>query len=186
MKKGNLLPKEKTDKVAHSAKECAYLAVFVAVTIALQALLAVVPGLELVTVMFVAYSFTMGAKRGVVAAVAFSLLRQIVFGIYPKVLVLYLLYFPLLAFCFGCLGKRLNPVKGLVWLVLVACLCTLCFTLTDNVLTPWWLGYSARDAKLYFMASLPFMIPQVISTAVSVAVLFVPLYKVFDGIKRKI
>ena len=95
MKKGNLLPKEKTDKVAHSAKECAYLAVFVAVTIALQALLAVVPGLELVTVMFVAYSFTMGAKRGVVAAVAFSLLRQFLFGIYPKVLVLYLLYFPL-------------------------------------------------------------------------------------------
>ena len=183
MKQKELLTKEPRNKVAHSAKECAYLAVFVAVTIALQALLSVVPGVELVTVMFVAYSFAMGAKRGVIAAVAFSLLRQFVFGVYPKVLVLYLLYFPLLAVCFGCLGKRIKPVKGLFWVVAIACCCTVCFTLTDNVLTPFWLGYTARDAKLYFLASLPFMIPQIVSTAISVAVLFLPLYKVFKSIK---
>lgn len=179
MKKEKLLQKTKKDKVVHSAKECAYLAVFVAVVIAIQLILSVLPGIELVTVLFVSFSFVMGGKRGVIAAIAFSLLRQFIFGVYPKVLVLYLIYYPLLALCFGGLGKILKPLKGLVVVVVVACVCTVLFTMLDNVLTPLWLGYSARDARIYFFASLPFMIPQVICTAISVAVLFFPLYKVF-------
>ena len=185
MEKQELLQKTRKDKVVHSAKECAYLAVFVAVVIALQIILSVVPGVELVTVLFVSYAFVMGAKRGAVAAITFSLLRQLVFGIYPKVLVLYLIYFPLLAFCFGGLGKLLKPVKGLLFIVIIACICTALFTLLDNILTPFWLGYSARDARLYFLASLPFMLPQVICTAVSVTFLFLPLCKVFNMIKIK-
>lgn len=185
MKKQNILQKTKNDKVAHSAKECAYLAVFVAVLIALQVMLSVLPGVELVTVLFVSYAFVMGYKRGVVAAVAFSLLRQFVFGIYPKVLILYLLYFPLLTLCFGGLGKVLQPKKYLIFIVVIACLCTVLFTMLDNILTPLWLGYSARDARLYFLASLPFMLPQVICTAVSVTLLFLPLCKVFYIIRAK-
>ncbi len=185
MKKQDLLQKTKKDKMVLSAKECAYLAVFVAVVLALQVALSVLPGVELVTVLFISYAFVMGAKRGVAAAITFSLLRQIVFGIYPKVLVLYLIYFPLLAFCFGCLGKLLKAAKGLIFIVIIACLCTAAFTMLDNILTPFWLGYSARDARLYFFASLPFMLPQVICTAVSVTLLFLPLCKVFYMIRTK-
>ena len=173
-------------KAVHSAKECTYLAVFVALVIALQTVFSALPGVELVTVMFVAYSFVMGAKRGMLAAIAFSLLRQFIFGIYPKVLVLYLVYFPLLALAFGLLGGRIkHPVKGLVWIVLAACLGTVFFTLFDNILTPLWLGYNARDARLYFTASLPILFPQTACTAVSVATLFLPLHKVFSIIKNR-
>jgi hypothetical protein len=56
----------------------------------------------------------------------------------------------------------------------------------DNILTPLWYGYSERATKLYFKASLPFMIPQVISTAVSTAVLFFPLAQVFQTLKRSL
>ena len=179
--------KEKQAKkaAARSAKECAYLAAFVALVIALQLAFSLVPGVELVTVCFVAYSFVMGAKRGMIAATAFSLVRQLVFGFYPTVLVLYLIYYNLLALCFGLLSKKCKPTpKRLIWLVLIACACTVTFTMIDNVLTPLWYGYQKRAAEVYFLASLPFMIPQVVCTAISVACLFLPLVRVFSLVKR--
>lgn len=180
-------PIQKGNTIARSAKECAYLAVFVALVIALQTVLAIVPGVELVTVMFVAYSFTLGVKRGMIAATVFSLLRQMIFGIYPTVLVVYLVYFNMLTLCFGGLGKIVkNPLKWLIVIVFTACVCTACFTLIDNIITPLWLGYDKRSITLYFKASLPFMIPQVICTAVSVAVLFLPLIRLFTGLKRRL
>ena len=174
------------NKILRSAKECAYLAVFVALVIAVQMVLSAIPGVELVTVMFVAYSFTLGVKRGMCAATAFSLLRQMLFGMYPTVLILYLVYFNFLTACFGGLGKVIkSPLKYMVVIVLIACVCTACFTLLDNVLTPLWLGADKRSTILYFKASLPFMIPQIVCTAVSVATLFYPLHMAFKRIKLK-
>ena len=169
----------------YSAKECAYLAAFVALVISLQLVFAAVPGVELVTVSFVAYSFAFGIKRGCIAATAFSLLRQLVFGFFATVLILYLVYFNLLACLFGLLGKKTRANgKNLIWLILTACLCTVFFSVFDNLLTPIWYGYSARATKAYLLASLPFMIPQVLCTAVSVGVLFLPMVKVFFIVKR--
>lgn len=174
-------------KAARSAKECAYLAAFVALVIAEQIVLSFVPGVELVTVSFVAYSFVMGARRGVLAATAFSLLRGLVFGFFPTVLLLYLVYFNLLALCFGLFGRKWRTsLKTLPWLVLIACACTVCFTLIDNLLTPLWYGYSAKATKAYVLASLPFMLSQVVCTAVSVALLLIPLTKAFSVIKKQL
>ena len=179
MDKELLQAKTKKTSVS-SAKECAYIAVFVAVLIAVQFALSFVPGVELITVLFVAYSFVMGIKRGVISAAAFAFLRQLIFGFAPTVLILYLIYFPLLTFVFGFLGSKIkNPLKFLPLIVLVACVCTTTFTMIDNVITPIWYGYGQKSAKLYFMASIPFMIPQVICSLISVSVLFYPLYKVF-------
>ena len=162
-------------------KDCAYIAVFVALTIAAQLCLSFLPGVEVVTVLFVAFSFAFGCRRGVIAATAFSLLRQLIFGFYPTVLVLYLVYYNLLALLFGFLGRwnKITPQK-LVCLTAVACVCTICFTILDNVITPLWYGYSGRVLKLYFYASFSFMLPQVICTAVSVGVLTFPLVKIFQ------
>ncbi len=174
-------------KITHTAKECAFLAVFVAVVIAVQTALSFVPGVELVTVLFVSYSFAMGSKRGMLAATAFSFLRQFVFGFFPNVLVLYLVYYNLLTLGFGLLGKILqNPIKRLPLIVGIACVGAVIFTLTDNILTPIWYGYSARATKAYFLASIPFMIPQVIAVAVSVACLFLPIWKVLRGVYQKL
>ena len=81
-----------------SAKECAYLAVFVALLIGGQLALSAVPGVEIVTVLLVAYAFVFGACRGMMVATAFSLLRQMVFPFSPTVLVLYLIYYNFLSF----------------------------------------------------------------------------------------
>ena len=161
-------------------KECAYIAVFVALTIAAQLCLSAVPGVEVVTVLFVAFAFVFGCRQGIIAATAFSLLRQLVFGFSPTVLILYLIYYNLLALLFGVLGRCIAlKVKWVPVLTVIACVCTVGFTMLDNVITPLWLGYSGRVFKMYFWASFSFMLPQVICTAVSVGVLFFPLAKFF-------
>lgn len=167
-------------------KDCAYIAVFVALTIAAQLCLSFIPGVEVVTVLFVAFSFAFGCRRGVVAATVFSLLRQLVFGFYPTVLVLYLTYYNLLALLFGFLGRweKFTP-KKLILLTVLACVCTVCFTIMDNIITPLWYGYSKRALKVYFYASFSFMIPQVICTAISVGLLFFPLVKIFKTLKNR-
>ena len=167
---------------AYTAKECAFLAVFVAVVIVAQLAFSAVPGVELVTVLFAAYSFSAGRKKGMLSATAFSLLRMLIFGFFPSVLILYLIYYNLLSFTFGALGRRIkNPIKTLPVLVIVACLGTALFSVLDNIITPLWYGYSAQATRAYFFASLPFMIPQVICVAISVSTLFLPLWKVFKA-----
>ncbi len=166
-------------------KECAYLAVFVALVIAMQLCLAFLPGVEVVTLLFVAYAFVFGGQRGMLAATAFSILRQLVFGFFPLVLILYLVYYNLLTLLFGWLGKRVkNPIKALWLLTVIACLCTVCFSLFDAILTPVWFGYTWNATKAYFIASLSFMLPQVVCTVVTIGVLFLPLRSALLLIKR--
>ena len=183
---------EKTGKksmkrmAVRSAKECAYIAVFVGLVIASQLAFSAVPGVEAVTVLFVSYAFVFGWKRGMAAATAFALLRQLVFGFFANVLILYLVYYNLLALTFGLLGRAVkNPLKSLWIIVLIACVCTVSFTALDNVITPLWYGYTKQAARTYFYGSLAVMLPQVICSAVSVALLFVPLQKTFSYITKK-
>ena len=180
---------QKSDKKerAINAKDCAYIAVMVALLIAAQLALSTLPGVEVVTVLFLAFSFVFGVKRGMIAATAFSILRQIVFGVFPTVFVLYLIYFNLLACIFGAFGKKWKPtMKNLVWITAIACLCTAGFTMLDNILTPLFYGYTPRAMEAYFYASIPFMISHLVCTAVSVGVLFLPLERIFRWIKTRL
>lgn len=173
------------NRVITAGRECAYLALFVALLLAAQLVFAAIPGVELVTALFVAFSFSFGIRRGVLAATVFSLLRQFVFGFFPNVLILYLLYYNLLALLFGFLGGKVQkPVKALWWLTLLACFCSVCFSLFDNIITPLWYAYTKEAAKAYFFASLSVLLPQVICTAVTVGVFFLPLQRAFTFVKR--
>lgn len=170
-----------------SAKDCAYIAVFVALAIAAQLALSVLPGVEVVTVLFICFSFVFGIKRGVIAATTFTLLRQFVFGVFPVVLLLYLIYFNLLACIFGALGKKWKPtVKKLIWITAIACLCTACFTMLDNLLTPLFYGYTPRAIGVYFYASIPVMISHLVCTAASVGLLFLPLERLLRWISVQV
>ena len=175
--------------ILRSAKECAYISTFIALIIALQFAFSSVAGIELVTALFVAYAFVMGVIRGVVVAVCFSLVRQLVFGFFPHVLLLYLAYYTLFALGFGLLGKAVKRCK-IHWktlvVVITACLYTVLFTLLDDMITPLWFGYTAESAKAYFLASIPVMLPQTVCAAISTALLFIPLEKTFLYLKRKL
>lgn len=169
-----------------SAKDIALVGVCAALLIAGQAALSSISGVEVVTVMLLCFSFSMGVARGVAAATVFSLLRCFLFGFYPNVIVLYLLYYNLFALFFGWLGVRLREKKEAVRLIsCVACavVFTALFTLLDDVLTPLICGFSPRAAKLYFYASFSAMVPQMLCAAVTVTVFFTPLTRLLRKVK---
>ncbi len=85
--------------------EIAYIAITCALLIGAQFVFSFVAGVEIVTVILIAFSFSFGVRRGAICAVAFSLLRCFVFGFYPTVIILYLIYYPLLAAVSGLLGR---------------------------------------------------------------------------------
>ena len=234
----------KQKKLSLSA-EIAYIAVTCALLIGGQFVFSFVVGVEVVTLILTCFAFVFGARRGVICAIAFSLLRCIIYGFYPTVILLYLIYYPLLALVFGLLGKCRNlssplcavsvntvlvaiaatcavcyfadiikvakvyavTIKVLLWVIFCLCsiLCvtynciyfskvkakceilkvillasvgavmTAIFTLSDDIITPLFWGYSRLTATAYFYSSFTAMLPQIICTVVSVCTLFLPL-----------
>ena len=172
---------------AKRAKEIVYLALFVALAIATQTALSILPGVELVTLLFVSYAFAFGAKNAMLAATAFSLLRQLIFGFFPTVLILYLIYYNALALGMGLLGKAYKEKvgKALLPVTILSCFYTVGFTFIDFLITSYIHGYSAQAKQVYLAASLPVMATQVVCVAVTVGALFYPLCKIFKAIKNK-
>lgn len=170
------------------ARRVALCAVFVALLIALQYTFSFVPGVELVTVFLLCFCYAFGIIPGMITATCFSLLRCLLFGFYPNVIVLYLVYYNMFALLFGFLGKNSRPMTKksaraaqLVQVTALAAVCTVFFTLLDDLISPLFFGYSAEAAYGYFLASLYVMIPQLICATMSVALLFVPLSRVFGA-----
>ena len=111
-------------RMAYTAKECAYIAVFVALVISAQLALSMLAGVEVVTVLFIAYAFTFGVVKGMFSATVFSLVRQLLFGVDLKVLVLYLIYYNFLTAVFGMLGKNIKePKEKMPLFILIALPC---------------------------------------------------------------
>ena len=164
----------------------AVVAVFTALLLAAQYALWFVKGVELVTVLLLVFSYRFGVRCGVLSAVAFSLLRCLLFGFFPNVVLLYLLYYPLFAACFGILGNALHRRTGVrvqMLLTVLAVLLTALFTLLDDAVTPLLYGYTREAALAYFLASLPTMAVQTVCAAVTVLLLFRPLFFVLKRVK---
>lgn len=243
-----------------STKDVVYPALMCALLIAGQYVFSFVSGVEIVTVLLLCFSVAFGVKRGVLCAVAFSLLRCLVFGFFPNVVLLYLIYYPTFAAAFGLLGKLkkdlfshcpvwlavlvnvllvgiaascactaclnlipvsrllLETVRVFLWVIFALCagLClafdsllvagkltqkdfgtplrvivfagfaaafTVCFTLLDDVITPFFYAYAGEAALAYFYASFTAMLPQVVCAAVTVFILFLPLTGALERVK---
>lgn len=164
----------------NSAKNLATGGVYVALLIGAQFVLSGVAGIELVTVLLLAYCYVCGVRQGMLVANAFILLRCFIFGFVPNVLILYFVYYNLFAVVFGLIGKmfarRYSAAKHIA-LVLTAVVMTALFTVTDNILTPLMYGFSSSATKGYWLASLYTMVPQLICSLVTVSLFFPPLYK---------
>jgi len=168
-------------------KQIAQIGLFTALLIGGQFALSAVSGIEVVTVLLLSFAFYYGAKMGVAVAVAFSLIRCILFGFFPSVLILYLVYYPLFAITFGLIGKKfdrkLNP-KRHVLVVAVGVVATCCFTMLDNVITPLYYGFDYDTAVGYAVASLYTLLPQVLCTILTLAVFLRPLVKLYTVVDR--
>lgn len=164
----------------------AVVAVFTALLLAAQYALWFVKGVEAVTVLLLVFSYRFGVRCGVLSAVAFSLLRCLLFGFFPNVVLLYLIYYPLFAACFGGVGNALRrraDLKTQLLLTALAVLFTALFTLLDDAVTPLFYGYTKEAALAYFIASLPTMAMQCACALLTVFLLFRPLMAVLRRVR---
>lgn len=164
----------------------AVVAVFTALLLAAQYALWFVKGVEAVTVLLLVFSYRFGVRCGVLSAVAFSPLRCLLFGFFPNVVLLYLIYYPLFAACFGGLGNALRrraDLKTQLLLTALAVLFTALFTLLDDAVTPLFYGYTKEAALAYFIASLPTMAMQCACALLTVFLLFRPLMAVLRRVR---
>ena len=164
----------------------AVVAVFTALLLAAQYALWFVKGGGAVTVLLLVFSYRFGVRGGGLSAVAFSLLRCLLFGFFPNVVLLYLIYYPLFAACFGGLGNALRrraDLKTQLFLTALAVLFTALFTLLDDAVTPLFYGYTKEAALAYFLASLPTMAMQCACALLTVFLLFRPLMAVLRRVR---
>lgn len=79
------------------------------------------------------------------------------------------------------LKKKGANTAGLIEIITVtaaACLCTVCFTFLDDIISPLFYGWSKQTALTYFYASFLAMLPQTVCTAVTVSTMYLPLTSV--------
>ena len=179
-------PAQKKQRALRGAGYVAVAAVFSALLLGAQYALWFVRGVEVVTVLLLVFSYRFGVRCGVLSAVAFSLLRCLLFGFFPNVVILYLLYYPLFTACFGFLGNALRRLTALHTPLLVTALSVLftaLFTLLDDVVTPLFYGYTKEAAFAYFLASLPTMAMQCACALLTVFLLFRPLMAVLRRLR---
>ncbi len=151
-----------------------------------QLALSAIAGVEVVSVLLLAYCFTRGSKQGVIVATAFSLIRCFVFGFTPNVLVLYVVYYNLFAIIVGfvgyCFKYKYTLIGHVVSIVLLIAL-TAMFTMLDCLITPLMYAFSAKATHMYFIASLPVVVSQLVCVLATSVFLFFPIVKVLQEIK---
>ncbi len=150
--------------------------------VAIQYVFSAVKGVELVTTFFFAFCFCFGSLCGIMVAVAFTLLRIMIFGFFPTTLILYLSYYPLFALVAGVMGKALkknSSIKQVVFCSFVAVVMTVFFTALDDLITPLFFSYDQIAWKAYLIQSLPTCLIQCVCVALTMALLFLPLKKTF-------
>lgn len=165
-----------------TAKDIALIGIYTALLIGGQFALSGISGVEIVTVLLLGFAYYFGVVRGLFVANAFSLLRCLIFGFFPNVIILYLVYYNLFVLVFGLLGRRFKKaakLKTFVLLTITAALMTVLFTALDDVITPLYYGFSLNAAKAYAVASLVAVIPQTICALVTVPLILPILLRIF-------
>ena len=165
-----------------AAKEISLIGIFVALLVGGQWVLSGVSGIEIVTVLLLSFAFYFGIKRGLIVATAFSLLRCFIFGFFPNVIILYLIYYNLFVVVFGLLGKKFKrsiEVKRHIVIIAVAVAMTVFFTLLENLISTFYFSFTWEVAKRYYLLSLTALVPQLVCTLITVLLLLPILIKLY-------
>lgn len=167
-------------------KQLAIISIFTAILISSQFALSFISGIEIVTVLFLAFAYVFGIKMSLFVANAFSILRCIIFGFFPNILILYLVFYNLFALIIGFIGIKFK--HKLNWkihltLIFISIILTVSFTILDNLFTPIYYGFTKEATITYATMSLTACIPQIICSTITVSLLFVPLYRIYSNVK---
>ncbi len=168
------------ESAVKSSKEVALIAVTCAMLIGGQLALSAVPGIEIVTVLLASFAAAFGVKRGVLLAVAFSLLRCLVFGFFPSVVILYMVYYPLFALVCALAAKG-NRTSHSAVIALFAVVMTVGFSFLSGLIDHWMYGV---DFWAYMAYGAWVTVVQTICAALSCFAFLPLLRKLFSNVKK--
>lgn len=155
-----------------SAKQVAFIGVMAATIECAKLVLAVLPNIEVVTILCALYGYTFGIY-GIWAAVIFVCIEPLIWGLGSWVIT-YALYWPLVAFIFMILSKR--RVKNRIILTLSAVGLTIFFGLLSAVVdTAFFVGineYYFKNILIYYLRGIGFYATQIATNAVLFPTLF--------------
>ena len=139
--------------------------------------LAVIPNVEVVTLLTALYGYTFGVW-GVLASVVFVCIEPLIWG-FGSWFITYLIYWPTVAFIFRLLGRV--KLKSRIVLTGTALICTLFFgVLSSLVDVGLFTGYFDRffyRFGIYYLRGIAFYAIQLASNAVLFPLLFLPMHK---------
>ena len=149
-----------------AAKKIAFVGIAAATIECAKLALAFLPNVEVVTLLTALYGYTFG-WLGVLSAVVFVCIEPLIWGVNTWV-VLYFIYWPLVAFVFMLLGKA--KVKNRWIITLTAVVLTVFFGLLSSFIDiGLFSGYFDNffyRFSVYYLRGLPFYITQIITNAV--------------------
>lgn len=173
-------------KLKNSALYLAVAAMFVAVITGGKMALAVIPNVEVVSILLATCAYVWGLGMALPVAVVFTLIQMAIYSFNVWVFE-YLVYWPLLAICFWALGKVHfpKPVFEVVFATLLVVVCTLFFGVFTSVADTL-IGYGSggfwvvtqnfwQRFCVMYVRGIPFFVIHVCSNAVLFAAAFHPL-----------
>lgn len=166
-----------------TARNIAICGAFCALLIAIQYALNAVKGIELVTVFFFTFCFCFGGLYGCAVAVCYTLIRTFLFGFFPNVFLLYIIYYPIFALASGLVGKLLkksSPKGQLLGSIVAVAFLVILFSAIDCLITPIVYTYTKGAWMAYVVQALPVCAIQCGCAIITTALLFFPLTRTFS------
>ena len=158
-----------------AAKKIALVGISAATIECAKLALAFLPNIEVVTLLCAIYGYVFG-WLGVLSAVVFVCIEPLIWGINTWV-ILYFIYWPLVAFVFMFFGKA--GIKNRWILTSVAVFLTVCFgilsSLIDIGLFSGYFDNFFYRFSIYYLRGLPFYLAQIATNAVVFPLLFIPI-----------
>ena len=158
-----------------SIKTIATVGVMAATLECAKLILSFLPNIEVVSILTALYGYVFG-WAGVIASFVFVMIEPLIWGFGPW-FITYLIYWPLLAFVFMCLGRRKVENR---WIVLAIALgMTVVFGILSSIIDgALYIGINKHyfgNLMLYYIRGIGFYLAQIGCNAVLFTLIFKPL-----------
>ncbi|MFW6278935.1 MAG: hypothetical protein ACOC2G_01985 [Bacillota bacterium] len=157
------------DQVRFNIRDIALIGIISATITAGKLALSFIPNVEIVTLLFILYTTSLGTKRTLLAALIFSTTEILIYG-FATWLLGYYIFWPLLILITGLLNKKIQTEYGYAFLAgIFGLLFGAFFALVESLFYGYMYGFS------YWIRGLPFDVVHGVSNFIIVLLLYRPL-----------
>lgn len=164
-------------------KDICHIAIMSAMLSAVKNVLAAVANVELVTLLLLVYTLTLGYRKTILASFIFVITEVFIWGFGSWVLI-YIIYWPLLVTVLALLGRIKKHT--VVFAICGAILMTVLFGVISTAIEIIFMGANTlelflRFYKYRYLSGVAFFLTHIISNAIILPILTMPLLKLFKN-----